>query len=583
MTGQCRSCAPVTVVSLKNRLTVLFIGFAILPVLLLGLGDYLQSVQALRAVIDVRREALAEQTVREIEKGYSRVQQTLRTTGARLADSPERRFEVRPGSPFPFDAIRVMDGSGRTLAFWSADLPRQSGFPCDVESGSSRIRVDGPGTGAIGSVEGVLNIGEFAASVPALTSRLGHDGFTRIVHASTGEVLFDSGCLGREPPGGESSAGEQEAAVANPGPETAESWRQSKAGVAQLDWIVGVYSNDREFLAPFRRSRIFFVGVVFLVLIAAAGIFSILAQSSLRSLRSLIRAADEVQVGNMRPWLPPPGEDEVGRLAMAFRKMTDRLDESIRQSELNQKLAAVGELASYLSHEIRNPLSSIRLGLQTLHRDLSSGFIPPDAHRIIEISLNEVKRLNGVVQTVLEVGRDRGEVDENTVCDVHATIAAAVDVIMPKARSKDVDLDFFPTADTPWVIGDADSLRGVWLNLIVNALDALEGQRGARILISSRQGKDGDLQIRVADNGPGVPPYALDSIFEPFYTTKDQGNGIGLATASATLQSFGGSISYDTQASVDGAVFLIRLKRARSTGSEAVEDAVPAYNAVGTA
>jgi signal transduction histidine kinase len=326
--------------------------------------------------------------------------------------------------------------------------------------------------------------------------------------------------------------------------------------------------------------------VVFLVLIAAAGIFSVLAQSSLRSLRSLIRAADEVQVGNMKPWLPPPGVDEVGRLAMAFRKMTDRLDESIRQSELNQKLAAVGELASYLSHEIRNPLSSIRLGLQTLHRDLSSGFIPPDASRIIEISLNEVKRLNGVVQTVLEVGRDRGEIDKDTVCDVHASIAAAVDVIMPKTRSKGVDLDFFPTANTPWVVGDPDSLRGVWLNLIVNALDALEGQRDGRILISTRQAKDGDVHIRVADNGPGVPPYALGSIFEPFYTTKDQGNGIGLATASATLQSFGGVISYDEQASVDGAVFLIRLKRARSPGrneTEGAEDAVPAYDAVGTA
>ena len=197
-----------------------------------------------------------------------------------------------------------------------------------------------------------------------------------------------------------------------------------------------------------------------------------------------------------------------------------------------------------------------------------------------------MKRLNGVVQTVLEVGRDRGEVDENTVCDVHATITAAVDVILPKVRSKGVDLDFFPTADAPWVVGDADSLRGVWLNLIVNALDALEGRKGGRILISTRQAKDGGVHIRVADNGPGVPPYALGKIFEPFYTTKDQGNGIGLATASATLQSFGGAISYDEQASVDGAVFLIRLKRAQSTGQhgrEGVEDAVRAYDAVGTA
>lgn len=544
--------------SLRVRIPILFIGFAVLP-LLLGVGDYLQSVQALRAVIDARRESLAGQTARDVERGYLEARGSLLELGERLASEPGRGELTAPA---PFDTARLIGASGTRVLTPTRARERTAG--CFAPEHIT-LRVEGPPGSDVRAVEGTLDLGVFATST-TLGARLGHDGFTRILDRSTGEILYQSSCLGAD--AGE--AGPVAAGAPVPAPDDA--WRSSAVELSDPGWSVVVYSNDEEFVAAFRRSRLLYVGVVLLIIIATAGIFSVLSQGSLRSLRSLTRAAEEVQLGNLRPWLPPPGVDEVGRLALAFRKMTDRLNESIRQSELNQKLAAVGELASYLSHEIRNPLSSIRLGLQTLHRDLSAGFIPPDASRIIEISLNEVKRLDGVVRTVLEVGRDRGPVDEKTTCDVHATISAAVDVIMPKVRSRNVELDFRPMAANATVIGDPEALRGTWLNLIVNALDALEGQENGRIRISTHQDSEAELRVRIADNGGGVPPHAVDSIFEPFFTTKDHGNGIGLATALGTVKAAGGSISYDEEASLDGAVFVVRLRLAKSVpGDERAE------------
>lgn len=575
--------------SLKNRIPVLFIGFAILPTLLLGVGDYLQSVQALRTVIDARREALAGQTARDVERSYERSREMLQAIGVRLADSaPGEPVELELSPSIPFDSIRVLGQTGQPSTVWAPGSRREP-TRCGSAPEPVVIRVDQGGGSGI-TVEGFLDFDALGVLAPTLTSRIGHDGHTRVVDRATGAVLYDSGCLETAPVAEVAGAAQTVAGLtlaSEPGPSgDPDELRQSSARVGQPDWLVVVYSSDQEFIAPFQRSRLLYVALVLLVLMAAAGVFSVLAQGSLGSLPALIKAADEVQVGNMRPWLPPPGDDDVGRLAMAFRKMTDRLDESIRQSQLNQKLAAVGELASYLSHEIRNPLSSIRLGLQTLHRDLSSGFIPPDASRIIEISLNEVKRLDGVVRTVLEVGRERGEIDGETTCDVHGTITGAVDVITPKARSKGVEIEVRPMADRSLVMGDQEALRGVWLNLIVNALDAVDGREDARIVISTRSVGDEEVHVRVADNGPGVPRYALDSIFEPFFTTKDEGNGIGLATASATIQAAGGSITYDEQASVDGAVFLIRLRVAHTDmkqGLEPIREPKPAAPVAGAA
>ncbi len=117
---------------------------------------------------------------------------------------------------------------------------------------------------------------------------------------------------------------------------------------------------------------------------------------------------------------------------------------------------------------------------------------------------------------------------------------------------------------------EPEGLRGVWINLLVNALDALEGRDDGRIRISTWRGSESDdeLHVRFADNGPGVPPEVAESIFEPFFTTKLSGNGIGLPTALRSVQQWGGTITHEPVVAGSGAVFIVKLRRTDSPPAE---------------
>jgi signal transduction histidine kinase len=541
--------------SLSARILLLFLGFSVLPVLFLGAGDYYQSVGALRAVIEARSDALAEQAGREVEAAHTRASAAL------LAAS---RLSALDGPVGPFDAVAVVDDESALPVSGCADahtIPVRLELP--------------PGRGLLAgrTVEAALPVETFLAWAPSLRTRMGKAGFAQLLDRETGRMLFDSRCVaGSTPPDSVPTAAPAvSAAVLALGGQLG--WHASlrhedasgdvfvAIAAAGPNWGVAVHTSDDEFVAPFRRARILYLGLVLLVMAIAAGAFVLLAQGAFRSLRSVTAAADQIELGNMRPWLPPPGDDEVGRLSLAFHRMTDRLEESVRRAELSQKLAAVGELATYLSHEIRNPLSSIRLSLQSLHRDLASGFIPPDSTRVIEIALNEVNRLDGVVRAVLEMGRPEGPAEGRT-CAVHDTLAETLDVLRPKARALGIELVYAPHADRDLVHGEANGLRSVVINLVVNAIDVLDGRNDGRVRISTWSGDGDELHVRVADNGPGVPEDVAESIFEPFFTTKTRGNGIGLPTALRTVQPWGGTIIHEPVAAGSGAVFVVKLKLA---------------------
>ncbi|MFP4624479.1 MAG: ATP-binding protein [Gemmatimonadota bacterium] len=563
--------------SLRFRVIFLFFGFAILVMALLGAGDYIHSLRALEMVVDARNEAVAGQVARDLERAQTQARSELRTAAEAVSRAgaffaAEDAARVLGESLAPFDEVRlVREGVTR----WTYPLPGAGHDPCPGARDTLILRVPLPG-GSPMALEGRAGPGAFLDYAAEMPGAVAVTNETRIV-SSGGRVVHGSGCasvgdlvdpvvrsaLGRVVASGGSAA--RSVRYSRGG----EPWHAALAYVPGVELGVVVRTDENEYLAPFRESRRTYLSLALLVLFLSGLGFLILARMEFRSLRALTKAADQIELGNMRPWLPPPGEDEVGRLSLAFRKMTERLAESIRQVELNQKMAAVGELASYLSHEIRNPLSSIKLSLQSLHRDLRGGFIPDDADRVIEIALSEVKRLDGVVRTVLEVGRQPGEGAART-CAVHAVLEETLDVIRPKIGAQQIELEFAPRADDDVVVAEAEGLRSVWINLLVNAMDALEGAPDGRIRISTWSGASapGELHVRIADNGPGVPPDIADSIFEPFFTTKRQGNGIGLPTALRTVQPWGGTITHEAVAAGRGAVFVVRLRLA-ADGREA--------------
>ncbi|MGK7312842.1 MAG: sensor histidine kinase [Candidatus Longimicrobiales bacterium M2_2A_002] len=555
--------------TLRARILLLFVGFALIPAALLGAGDYAQSMNALRLVLDSRSEVLAGQVRGELSNAWTRAQLDVEGVAHLLSETNE---------PVTSDALtEVLSEQSDLLAGLRIERAGQAPVtaarppleePCTADGDELAIRARVPGTDGAEVLVGTVSPARLVERAPSLRSRMGPSGRTEIVDPS-GRIVYphDCGSVGASVP--EPVLGTLRSNASRYGFKHVR--YEAASGNIEADWTatvaptdlggyaVVVHASEDDFLTPFRESRTEYLAVVLGVILLAALIFGLAASRQFRALRSLTAAADQIEVGNLRPWLPPPGNDEVGRLSFAFRNMVERLSESIRQVEVTNKMASVGELASYLSHEIRNPLSSIRLSLQSLHRDLKGGFIPSDADRIIAIATNEVKRLDGVVRTVLEIGRPRDD-DDDSYCSAHETMQESLNVLAPKLRAQGLEVEFVARAERDLVKGSAEGLRSVWINLLVNAVDALQDTEHGRIRVSTSLSDDGKrCHVRIADNGPGVPPDLVDTIFQPFFTTKMRGNGIGLPTALKSVEQAGGTISYEPVAAGTGAVFVVKL------------------------
>jgi two-component system NtrC family sensor kinase len=240
------------------------------------------------------------------------------------------------------------------------------------------------------------------------------------------------------------------------------------------------------------------------------------------------------------------------------RDVTERrmLEASLRQSE---KLAAVGQLAAGLAHEINNPLTAILANVQLLLMDT-----PPDATSYESLSFirQASNRAIKVVHNLLDFTRQ--EQYQFRPMDLNASLRSALELVSYQFLSAEIEVikDLAPAL--PPALGSGEHLLGVWLNLLLNARDAIAQQ--ARevvepcVWVSSRTRDDDWLEITIRDNGVGMSSEQLAHIFEPFFTTKDPGKGTGLGLSSAyhIISQHGGEIHVDSELGT-GTTFMVLL------------------------
>jgi signal transduction histidine kinase len=227
-----------------------------------------------------------------------------------------------------------------------------------------------------------------------------------------------------------------------------------------------------------------------------------------------------------------------------------------RRAQVAEKLAAVGTMTAGLSHEIRNPLNGASLQLTVLERrlrKLSEGEQGPLLEPLLLVR-DEIRRLEHLLQDFLQFARP--QVLQPRPVQLPEVCAAVTALLGGDAERRGVTLTSDVSRELPAVSGDPERLRQVLMNLALNAIEAAPAD--GRVHIGA-QPRASEALVSVDDSGPGIPPDAVERLFEPFYTTKAAGSGLGLSIVHAIITQHGGRISVGRSQALGGARFEVSL------------------------
>ena len=249
--------------------------------------------------------------------------------------------------------------------------------------------------------------------------------------------------------------------------------------------------------------------------------------------------------------------DEEGRIVGTLSSGEDITERRRLQAELvhAERMASIGRISAQVAHEIRNPLASVSLNVELLADELRSyrDQDTDEALTIVAAILKEVERLSGIVEEYLQYSRlptpRLARIDLNVLVDELLEFTAGG--LIPAK----VELVWKPNPKPTWARADPDQVRQVLLNLIKNAIEAMPN--GGTIVLATRSAGAG-AEIEVRDDGPGIRAEDLGKIFDPFYTTKEVGTGLGLTLAQQLLEKQSGAISCESEPD-HGTTFRIRL------------------------
>jgi signal transduction histidine kinase len=562
-----------------GRFLVIVLLAAVLPLAAAGVWLVHDAGRAGESFLDQRMTTALTGLADEVGAEWLRARSRLLD----LADSPEVRASLRasreaalPGSgPEPGVAtemaspeiseiahrVEFRDPAGRVVARYASPIP----WP------GEGLRVELPVHGTTGEVEGILEawirLETLLGRSPEWTAR-------------TGGVI---GALDR---------GGDLAVLSTPfDPHLLRAPRFQLGGE---DWITRRYElrdppavlvlaapldpYRQPFRAAARR------GILLILAVALAGFtaVAILTRQTTRPLARLVTGARAVAHGDMRHRVPVRGPREVRELAGAFNAMTETLQRTMGSLAKREALAAVGEFAAVLAHEIRNPLTAIRIDLQRVEE------VSHDEARrrvLTDRMLEAVRRLDRAVSGVLCVARS-GRVAPEPL-PLRVPLEAALSTARPaiEAMGGELRASFYPP-DLPHVLGDRAALEQLFLNLLLNAGEALDGSDRKLVDVSVDTSHEEPVpgvaaelaEVRIRDTGRGITADQAAQIFEPLYSTKRGGTGLGLAVADRIARAHGGEIRVESEPGV-GTTMEVRIPLAATAGAAEPAVAISARTA----
>jgi len=354
--------------------------------------------------------------------------------------------------------------------------------------------------------------------------------------------------------------------------------------IAGTEWYLVVEQDrDEAFMSADKLERYVYVVIAF-SLCGAIILSWLLSFYVVNPIRTLSEAANIIAEGNFESALVKSTRtDEIGMLYAAFGDMAKQLqakqhsleekvdltqaeleetDVRLKKTELaaarSEQFAALGRLAAGVTHEIRTPLASIKLFLESVESEIE---ISPEYEEDFQIAMNQIKRIEATINRFLDFARPQEPVF--STIDVTQLIEDTMLVVRPKANQQETIMSQITNNDLPKIQGDKKQLGEVLLNLMVNALEAI-ANRGELTVAASRSytevgGHPRDcVRIDISDTGPGIEAKNIGRLFNPFFTTKVSGTGLGLSIVYSTVQRHGGDFKVKSIVG-EGATFTVFL------------------------
>jgi len=292
-----------------------------------------------------------------------------------------------------------------------------------------------------------------------------------------------------------------------------------------------------------------------------AALLMVFVRDILRPLRRMaedartFRGANALVAGSESP------RDELRAVGSHLQALMLDVEQARSRLANSQKLASVGKLAACVAHEIRNPLSSLKMRLFSVSREFGSD---PLCEEDLRVMSEEIIRLEEVVSNFLEFARPPKLVRQPS--DVGVLLEKTLEMVRHRLVEKDISVERSGEDGLPLVLADPGQMRQVFLNLIMNATEAMGD--GGRVRISSAVEKTDDagtVAVRIEDTGKGIPAESVDQILEPFFSLKEEGTGLGLSIAAHIMARHGGSLKLENSGP-GGTTFAVRIPVADKDG-----------------
>ncbi|MFH0725102.1 MAG: cache domain-containing protein [Pseudomonadota bacterium] len=328
------------------------------------------------------------------------------------------------------------------------------------------------------------------------------------------------------------------------------------APIPFMNWSLAVTLPSREFRKEAIAIRAKVVQAVVITLLFAVTGVSVLTYYLLKPVRALVDATKRIAEGDLEHEIPLQSTDELGDLTSAFNRMVWHLNRTKNELVRSEKLIALGRLSAGVAHEVRNPLNAMKGAIVYLQRQRAGDALVGEYTQLVS---EEIDRLSQFVSEFLCFARQSVPKPEPT--DINRLIYATQNLFEKEALERGIRLHNQLATDLPVAAVDPHQMEQVLMNVLMNAMDALPN--GGDITFSSRllkgQADRADtpwVRVTVEDNGIGISADHLKSIFDPFFSTKDAGTGLGLPISLGVVENHGGHIRITSQEGMGTAVII---------------------------